>query len=340
MNFTHLHVHSQYSLLDGKASIPELVDKAIADGMKGIALTDHGNMFGIKEFFNYVKKKNSGKPDEEKFKPILGCEMYVAKDKMTERKDKSDNGYHLIVLAKNEKGYHNLIKLVSKAWTDGFYYHPRTDRYELEKHREGLIVCSACLGGEIPQLIMHGELQEAEERVKWFKNVFGDDYYLELQRHETFKENANRDVFPEQQKVNAVLLDIASRLGIKIIATNDVHFTFEDDAEAHDRLICVSTQKKFNEARLHYTKQEWLKSPQEMAEVFSDLPQALENTQEILDKVEFYSIDHGPIMPQFDIPEDFGTEEDYRKKFSEEDLFNEFTRDENGNVVLSQEAAE
>ena len=340
MNFTHLHVHSQYSLLDGKASIPELVDKAIADGMKGIALTDHGNMFGIKEFFNYVKKKNSGKPDEEKFKPILGCEMYVAKDKMTERKDKSDNGYHLIVLAKNEKGYHNLIKLVSKAWTDGFYYHPRTDRYELEKHREGLIVCSACLGGEIPQLIMHGELQEAEERVKWFKSVFGDDYYLELQRHETFKENANRDVFPEQQKVNAVLLDIASRLGIKIIATNDVHFTFEDDAEAHDRLICVSTQKKFNEARMHYTKQEWLKSPQEMAEVFSDLPQALENTQEILDKVEFYSIDHGPIMPQFDIPEDFGTEEDYRKKFSEEDLFNEFTRDENGNVVLSQEAAE
>ncbi|MCH5234979.1 MAG: DNA polymerase III subunit alpha [Muribaculaceae bacterium] len=340
MNFTHLHVHSQYSLLDGKASISELVDKAIADGMRGLALTDHGNMFGIKEFFNYVKKKNSGKPDEEKFKPILGCEMYVAKEKMTERKDKNDNGYHLIVLAKNEKGYHNLIKLVSKAWTDGFYYHPRTDRFELEKHKEGLIVCSACLGGEIPQLIMQSDLQGAEERVRWFKDIFGGDYYLELQRHETFKENSNRDVFPEQQKVNAVLLDLAKKYDIKVIATNDVHFTYEDDAEAHDRLICVSTQKKFNEARMHYTKQEWLKSPKEMEEIFSDLPEALSNTDEILNKVEFYSIDHGPIMPEFDIPVEFGTEEEYRKKYTEEDLFNEFTRDENGNTVLSQEEAE
>lgn len=340
MSFTHLHVHSQYSLLDGKASIPELVDKAIADGMKGIALTDHGNMFGIKEFYNYVKKKNSGKAPEEKFKPILGCEMYVAKEKMTERKDKSDNGYHLIVLAKNQKGYHNLIKLVSKAWTDGFYYHPRTDRYELEKHKEGLIVCSACLGGEIPQLIMHGDLKEAEERVKWFKETFGNDYYIELQRHETFKENSNRDVYVEQQKVNPVLIDLAKKYDIKVVATNDVHFAYEDDAEAHDRLICVSTQKKFNEARMHYTKQEWLKSPQEMGEVFGDIPEALQNTNEILDKVEFYSIDHGPIMPEFDIPADFGTEKEYRQKFSEEDLFNEFTRDENGNVVLSQEEAE
>ena len=338
--FTHLHVHSQYSLLDGKASIHELVDKALADGMKGLALTDHGNMFGIKEFFNYVKKKNSGKEEQDKFKPILGCEMYVAKDRMTDRKDKNDNGYHLIVLAKNEQGYHNLIKLVSKAWTDGFYYHPRTDRYELEAHKDGLIVCSACLGGEIPQLIMHGELGEAEERVLWFKKVFGEDYYLELQRHETFKENANRDVYPEQVKVNKVLIDLAKKHGIKYIATNDVHFTYEDDAEAHDRLICVSTQKKFSEPRMHYTKQEWLKSPKEMEEIFSDIPDAITNTQEILDKVEFYSIDHGPIMPQFEIPEDFGTEEQYRQKYSQEDLFNEFTRDENGNEILSPQEAE
>ncbi|MCH5240534.1 MAG: DNA polymerase III subunit alpha [Muribaculaceae bacterium] len=340
MQFTHLHVHSQYSLLDGKASIPELVDKAIADGMKGLALTDHGNMFGIKEFFNYVKKKNSKLPEGEKFKPILGCEMYVAKDRLTDRKDKKDNGFHLIVLAKNEKGYHNLIKLVSKAWTEGVYYHPRTDRYELEKHHEGLIVCSACLGGEVPQLILHEDIEGAEELVVWFKKVFGEDYYLELQRHETFKENSNRDVFPEQQKVNKVLLEFAKKHGIKVVATNDVHFTYEEDAEAHDRLICVSTQKKFNEQRMHYTKQEWLKSPQEMSEIFSDIPEALENTQEILDKVEFYSIDHGPIMPEFDIPIEFGTEADYRQKFSHEDLFNEFTRDENGNVVLSQEEAE
>lgn len=339
MSFVHLHVHSQYSLLDGKASIPELVDKAIADGMRGLALTDHGNMFGIKEFFNYVKKKNSGKPDSEKFKPILGCEMYVAKDRMSDRKDKSDNGYHLIVLAKNAKGYHNLIKLVSKAWTDGFYYHPRTDRYELEKHKEGLIVCSACLGGEIPQLIMHEDLAGAEEKIKWFKDTFGEDYYLELQRHETYKENANREVFPEQQKVNAVLLDFAKKLDIKCVATNDVHFTFEDDAEAHDRLICVSTQKRFDEQRMHYTKQEWLKSPEEMAEIFKDLPEVLQNTEEILSKVEFYSIDHGPIMPEFEIPIEFGTEEEYRKQLTEEELFNEFTRDENGNEVLSKEEA-
>ena len=277
--FTHLHVHSQYSLLDGKASIPELVDKAIADGMRGIALTDHGNMFGIKEFFNYVEKVNGKLPEDGKFKPILGCEMYVARDKMTDKKDKSDNGYHLIVLAKNEKGYHNLVKLVSRAWTEGYYYKPRTDRYDLETHSEGLIVCSACLGGEVPQLIIHGELQKAEERILWFKKVFGDDYYIELQRHQTFKPNANRSVFEEQQKVNAVLLEFARKHGIKVVATNDVHFTYENDAEAHDRLICVSMQKTFSEPRLHYTKQEWLKTPEEMATIFEDLPEALANTQ-------------------------------------------------------------
>ena len=338
--FTHLHVHSQYSLLDGKASIPELVAKAIGDGMRGIALTDHGNMFGIKEFYNYVNKKNSGKPDEEKFKPILGCEMYVAREKMTDRKDKSDNGFHLIVLAKNSQGYHNLIKLVSKAWTDGYYYKPRTDREQLALHREGLIVCSACLGGEVPQFIIHDDLQSAEERILWYKETFGDDYYLELQRHQTFKENSNRDVYPLEEKVNEFLLKMAEKHGIKVIATNDVHFTFEDDAEAHDRLICVSMQKRFNEPRLHYTKQEWLKSTEEMNKIFADVPQALQNTNEILDKIEFYSIDHGPIMPNFAIPEEFGTEEEYRQRLTEEDLFNEFTQDENGNVVLSKEDAD
>ena len=338
-DFVHLHVHSQYSLLDGKASVQELVDKAIADGMKGLALTDHGNMFGIKEFYNYVKKKNSGKSDNEKFKPILGCEMYVAREKLTDRKDKSDNGYHLIVLAKNKTGYHNLIKLVSKAWTEGFYYHARTDRDELEKHHEGLIICSACLGGEVPQFILNEDPDSAEERILWYKKVFGDDYYLELQRHQTFKENSNTETFPLQQKVNAFLLEMSKKHGIKVVATNDVHFANEDDAEAHDRLICVSMQKKFNEPRMHYTKQEWLKTPQEMERIFSDLPEALENTTEILDKIEFYSIDHAPVMPEFEIPVEFGTEEEYRKKFSEEDLFKEFTRDEHGNEVLSPEDA-
>lgn len=337
--FTHLHVHSQYSLLDGKASIPELVDKCIATGMKGIALTDHGNMFGIKEFCNYVDKKNSGKSDEEKFKPIIGCEMYVARDKMTDKKDRTDNGYHLIVLAKNLKGYHNLVKLVSKAWTDGYYYKPRIDREHLAQYHEGLIVCSACLGGEVPQFIMHDELDKADERVKWYKEIFGEDYYLELQRHETFKENANKEVFVEQTKVNSHLLKLADKYNIKVVATNDVHFTNEDDAEAHDRLICVSMQKRFSEPRLHYTKQEWLKTPDEMFEIFHDIPQALETTQEILDKVEHYSINHAPIMPFFDIPKEFGTEEDYRNRLTQQDLFDEFTRDENGRIVLSEEEA-
>lgn len=239
IKFTHLHVHSQYSLLDGKASVPELVDKAIADGMRGIALTDHGNMFGIKEFFNYVEKVNGGKEESEKFKPILGCEMYVAPESLLDRKgkDKKDRGYHLIVLAKNNRGYHNLVKLVSKAWTDGFYYHPRTDRKELAEHHEGLIVCSACLGGEVPQMIMQEKLKEAEERILWYKEIFGEDYYLELQRHQTFKENANYEVYPAQQKVNAVLMEMAKKHNIKVIATNDVHFAYENDAgqEREDR---------------------------------------------------------------------------------------------------------
>lgn len=340
MSFTHLHVHTQYSLLDGKATIPELVDKAISTGMKGIAITDHGNMFGIKEFWNYVDKVNSKREEGDKFKPIIGCEMYVARNKMTEKKDKSDNGYHLIVLAKNLKGYHNLVKLVSRAWTEGYYYKPRTDREDLEAHKEGLIVCSACLGGEVPQFIMHDELEKAEERVLWYKSVFGDDYYLELQRHQTFKENANREVYTEQCKVNDVLLQLARKHDIKVICTNDVHFTNEEDAEAHDRLICVSMQKTFSEPRLHYTKQEWLKTPEQMQEIFKDVPEALTNTEEIFNKVEFYSINHPPIMPFFDIPKEFGTEEEYRARLTEKDLFDEFTQDENGNVVLTPEEAQ
>lgn len=339
LSFTHLHVHSQYSLLDGKASIPELVDKCLATGMRGIALTDHGNMFGIKEFFNYVEKKNSGLADEDKFKPIFGCEMYVARESKLDKKDKTDNGYHLIVLAKNEKGYHNLVKLVSRAWTLGYYYKPRTDREDLAKYREGLIVCSACLGGEVPQFIMHEEYEKAEARIKWYKEIFGDDYYLELQRHQTFKENANKEVYEEQCKVNDRLIELSKKHGVKLVATNDVHFTNENDAEAHDRLICVSMQKKFAEPRLHYTKQEWLKSPEEMYDIFKDIPEALASTQEILDKVETYSINHSPIMPFFEIPKEFGTEEEYRSRITEQELFDEFTRDEKGNVVMSEEEA-
>ncbi len=368
--FVHLHVHTQYSVLDGQASINSLVDKAMADGMPGIAITDHGNMFGIKEFFNYVNKKNgktkgaikdAGKalaaasdPAEKErleneiaalrkkiFKPIFGCEVYVANESLLTHTDKDDRGRHLILLAKNEKGYHNLVKIVSRAWTEGFYSHPRTDKADIEAHKEGLIVCSACLGGEIPRLIHRGEIEEAEKQVQWWKSVFGDDYYIELQRHKATVPRANHETYVIQEEVNKELIRIARKFDIKIICTNDVHFTNEDDAEAHERLICVSTGKKLaDEGRMLYSKQEWMKTTEEMNAVFADIPEALTNTIEILDKVETYDIDHAPIMPFFAIPEEFGTEEEYRRRLTEEDLYNEFTRDENGNVVLSREEGE
>ena len=377
-DFVHLHVHTQYSILDGQASISRLVDKAIADGMKGIAVTDHGDMFGIKEFFNYVNKKNGktngeikdlkkkiaglekGKiecenPEEELiackeqlieakkrlFKPIFGCEMYVARRRLFNKEGKPDqSGYHLVVLAKNEKGYHNLIKLVSKAWTEGFYMRPRTDRVELEKYHEGLIVCSACLAGEVPRKILQGKIEEAEEAIQWYKNIFGSDFYLELQRHKATVARANHEAYELQQVANAKIIELAKKYDVKLVCTNDVHFVDEENAEAHDRLICLSTGKDLDDPnRMLYSKQEWMKTKAEMNELFADVPEALANTAAICDQVEFYSIDHAPIMPNFEIPEEFGTEEGYRLNYSEKDLFDEFTQDENGNVVLSEDAA-
>ena len=375
-DFVHLHVHTQYSLLDGQASVARLVDKAMQNGMKGIAVTDHGNMFGIKEFTNYVNKKNSGPKGEIKdlkkrlvgieagsiecedkeaevaackakiveaenklFKPIIGCEMYVARRTMDLKEGKQDqSGYHLIVLAKNETGYHNLIKLVSHAWTRGYYMRPRTDRSELEKYHEGLMVCSACLGGEIPKRITNDQFAEAEEAIQWYKNLFGDDFYLEMQRHKATVPRANHECYPLQVKVNKYLMEYSKKFNVKLVCTNDVHFVDEENAEAHDRLICLSTGKDLDDpTRMLYTKQEWMKTREEMNELFADVPEALSNTLELLDKVEYYSIDHAPIMPTFAIPEDFGTEEEYRQKFTEKDLYDEFTQDEHGNVVLSEE---
>ena len=342
LDFVHLHVHTQYSILDGQASVKRLVDKAIADGMKGIAVTDHGNMMAIKEFYNYVNKLNKGKQDNEKFKPIIGCEVYVAERRLFNKELKEDTrGNHLVLLAKNKKGYHNLIKIVSKAWTEGYYYTPRTDKVELEKYSEGLIVCSACLGGEIPQLIRDGKIKEAEDAVNWYKNIFKDDYYLELQLHKATVERANHEVYEIQLEVNKHIVELSKKCGVKLICSNDVHFVDEENAEAHDRLICLSTGKDLDDPkRMLYSKQEWMKTKEEMAAVFGDIPESLTNTIEICDKVEFYSIDNAPIMPNFAIPEEFGTEEGYRQKYTHEDLFNEFTRDEKGNIVLSQEEGE
>ena len=390
-DFVHLHVHTQYSILDGQSSVKRLVDKAIKDGMRGMAITDHGNMMGVKEYYNYLnslkgKAKNnlkkweaqrvaiedgSYKPDPTKkedlpylgksreellatcdgemelarrtlrFKPIFGCEMYVARRGMDYRDRREDqSGWHLVVLAKNEKGYRNLIKLVSNSWTDGFYMRPRTDHKQLEHYHEGLIVSSACLGGEIPKHIIDGDIAAAERSVEWFKRVFGDDFYLELQRHivKDPSQRANRETYPLQIKVNKVLLKLAEKYQVKLVCTNDCHFVDEDNAEAHDRLICLSTGKDLADPkRMLYTKQEWFKTREEMNELFDDVPEALSNTCEICDKVEEYTIDHAPIMPTFAIPESFGTEESYRKKFSEQELYDEFTSDENGNKVCNED---
>ena len=346
-DFIHLHVHTYYSLLDGQSPVEKLVDKAIANGMRGMAITDHGNMFGVKELFNYCNKVNGKlkKEGKEPFKPIFGCEMYVAHRKKSDRvKEKGDmGGYHLIVLAKNYNGYKNLIKLVSRAWVDGYYMRPRTDREDLEKYHEDLIVCSACIAGEVPAKILKNDIAGAREAIEWYKNLFGDDYYLELQRHEVRDphQRANRETFPLQQQANKVLMELAKEYDIKLVCTNDCHFVNQDNAEAHDHLLCLATGKDLDDPnRMLYTKQEWFKTREEMNEVFADVPEALSNTLEILDKVEFYSIDHSPIMPFFPIPKEFGTEEDTRKRITPEELFREFTTDENGNDIMSQEEAE
>ena len=346
-DFVHLHVHTYYSILDGQSSIKRLVDKAIGNGMRGMAITDHGDMFGIKEFHDYVGGINKGRKKEglEPFKPIFGCEMYVAKYGPKEQKNgkEDQSGYHLIVLAKNYQGYKNLIKLVSRSWVDGFYSKPRTDHADLEKYHEGLIVCSACIAGEVPKKILNGDIEGARKAIEWHKRVFGDDYYLELQRHEVKDpaQRANRETFPLQQKANKVLIELAREYGVKLMCSNDAHFVDQENAEAHDHLLCLSTSKDLDDpTRMLYSKQEWFKTREEMNEVFADVPEALANTCEILDKVEIYSIDHDPIMPFFPIPEEFGTEEQWRQKFTEEQLYEEFTRDENGENPLPREEGE
>jgi DNA polymerase-3 subunit alpha len=361
--FIHLHVHSYYSLLDGMSTIPGLVDKCLANGMNAMALTDHGNMFGVKELFDYSNKKNSKVKKEiadlqkqideilstgneadllaEKqkeltllkqkiFKPILGCEVYVAHNTLYDKKVEDDrSGWHLILLAKNKKGYQNLCKIVSKAWVDGFYYRPRVDKNLLEQYKEGLIVCSACLGGEIPKKIDAGQLKEAEEAIYWYKEMWGDDYYIEIQRHKTDKQGADYSTYEKEKAVNKFLLELAQKTNTKVIASNDVHFVEEEHGEAHDRLICLSTGKDLDDPnRMRYTKQEWLKTPSEMETIFSDVPFALANTVEITDKVEHYNINSGALMPVFPIPEAFGTEDSYKAKFSEENLKDEFNKED------------
>ncbi len=368
MSFVHLHVHSSFSVLDGMSKIDDLIDKSIDYGMPGIALTDHGSMYGIKEFLDYskkVKKKakssfENGKISQDryeliqKFKPIVGVEAYCAtrtlydkdKDKKLyiERKNKEivvdRSGFHLVLLAKNKKGYHNLCKLVSISWVDGFYHKPRIDKNVLEKYSEGLIVSTACLGGEIPQLIMNDNIDKAEETIMWFKRVFGEDFYLEVQLHKPTCPGVSDETYKNQLVVNKAIFELAEKTNTKVIATNDIHFVLPEHADAHERLVCLSTGKKMSDNnRMVYSKEEYLKTPEQMKEIFADHPETISNTLEVFDKVEPFSIDSPPIMPQFDIPTDFGTLEEYKAKITPDQLIKEFSTLADGTMLTPEKAS-
>ena len=303
--FAHLHVHTQYSILDGASNIPNLIEKVKSLGMEAIAITDHGNMFGVKEFHNSATKKG--------IKPIIGCEIYVAKRSMADNTGREDrSGDHLILLARNLAGYKNLIKIVSTAWIRGFYYKPRVDKELLAQYKEGIIASSACLAGEIQDEILNGNIAGAEAALKSYLDIFGEDFYLEVMRHETNDPDADRSTFPLQQKVIEALKKISQKFNVKLIATNDVHFINEEDAEAHDRLICINTAKDIDDPnRLRYSKQEYLKSEEQMRVIFSDIPEAVDNVAEVVAKIEKYKLDHSPIMPDFELPEGYTDKDEY-----------------------------
>ena len=302
-SFVHLHTHTEYSLLDGIAKISELVNKAVADGMPGIAITDHANMFGVAEFLHYVERKN--RELGTSFKPIIGCELYVARRGMAQKGEREDfAGYHLVLLAKNLTGYKNLVKIVSRSWLEGYYGRPRTDHADLERYHEGLICCSACIGGEVAQHILHNDFEAAERTAKWYKSVFGEDYYFELHRHKPTVERANHNTHKLEAKVNRHLVQLSRKLGIKLVCANDIHFLNEEDAEEHDALLCRNCGRNADDPRrLIFSKQEWMKTTAEMNDLFGDIPEALDSTIEIFNKVEHYSIDHAPLLPKPLLPE-------------------------------------
>jgi len=310
--FVHLHVHTQYSILDGASNISALVAKAKNDGMPAVAITDHGNMFGVKEFVNEANKQG--------IKPVIGCEVYVATRSRTDRTDKEDrSSRHLILLAKNLTGYHNLAKLVSLGYIEGFYYKPRIDKELLRQYHDGLIASSACLGGEVPELFFTEGETAAENAILEYADIFGKDFYLELQRHFTGDPQTDSEVFDRQQKVNEFLARMAKKHGIGLIATNDVHFVNAEDAEAHDRLICLNTNAEIDDPdRLRYTKQEYFKTTAEMAELFADFPEALENTVSIAEQVESYSLERDPVMPHFPLPDGFTDDNEYLRHLTYE----------------------
>lgn len=311
MNFTHLHVHSNYSRFDGLAKYRDIVDKCIATGMNAVALTDHGNMCGIRELFDYCMLINDERSLDgiKPFIPIAGVEAYCARRGRHSMSDAVDRGgWHVILLAKNKTGYQNLCRLVSASnQEDAFFVVPRIDHELLEQYHEGIICCSACIGGELPQNVLaglqSGDMSDARKTIEWFKNLFGEDYYIELQRHETQRQGANREIFQLQSKINPVLIDLAHEYGVKIICSNDSHYVNAEEADTQDLVMCKNSNKNVDDQdRIRFSKQEWLKTPEEMEAVFRDIPEALSNTQEIVDKIELYDIDHAPILPKLELP--------------------------------------
>ncbi|MBK9515727.1 MAG: DNA polymerase III subunit alpha [Flavobacteriales bacterium] len=319
MSFSHLHVHTQFSLLDGAASIPSLFKKAAKDGQPALAITDHGNMFGA---FKFVAEAGKHKNDDgtPKVKPIVGCEFYVVADrfKKTFTRDDKDKRFHQLMLAKNAEGYKNLSKLCSLGFMDGFYSkYPRIDKELIVKYHEGLIATTCCLGASVPQAIMRagdGDLSAAETEFKWWLDLFGEDYYIELQRHG----------IPEQDKVNAVLVQWARKYNVPIIASNDSHYTDREDSNAHDILLCINTGEKQStpiatdedtstkDKRFGFPNDQFFfKTQAQMAETFGDLPEALDNTGLIVDKVETLKLKKDILLPNYQLPEGFTNQDDY-----------------------------
>lgn len=321
MSFVHLHVHTQYSILDGQSSIENLFNRAEELGMPGLAITDHGNMYGVKEFFKFAAKHPS-------VKPIIGCEIYVSKG---DHKVKEKGYYHLILLAKNYNGYKNLMKIVSTGHIEGMYYKPRVSHEVIEKYHEDIICSSACMAGEIPRMILDGNIAGAEKAIEWHKRVFKDDYYLEVMLHKTEVPGLSLEVYEKEKEYDEVIFDLAEKHGVKVIATNDVHFVRKEDGPAHDRLICLTTNAYIDDIdRLRYTQQEYLKTEEEMAALFPDHPEVITNTLEICDKVENYTIDRGHVLPKFEIDKDFLDDIDtYLEKYK--DVIDAGRNDEKGN---------
>ena len=326
MSFVHLHVHTQYSILDGQSAIGDLFARAKELEMPALAITDHGNMYGVKEFLKVAKKF-------PEVKPIIGCEIYVTRHYDHRLKDKDHRSYyHLILLAKNYNGYKNLMKIVSTGHIEGKYYDkPRVSHEIVEQYAQDLVCCSACIAGEIPRAIIAGDMAAAEKAVMWHKNIFGDDFYLEVQQHKTLIPGQSQEVYEHQLVANEGIFELAAKTGTKVVATNDVHFVRKEDGPAHDRLICLTTNANIDDPdRLRYTQQEYLKSEEEMLDMFYKHPETISNTLEVAEKIELYKVDKDPILPKFDLPEDFLAEIDTHLETYKE-IIDEGRCDKNGN---------